>query len=61
MKKVLSFILGVVAIVALILGSAENPDGSCNLLWTLSCLGVSAASGWLLGKVNPELNPLKED
>ena len=54
MKKTLSFILGVVAIVALILGSAENPDGSCNLAWTLSWLAVSAAAGWAWWKLNPK-------
>lgn len=54
MKKTLSFILGVVAIVALILGSAENPDGSCNLAWTLSWLAVLAAAGWAWWKLNPK-------
>lgn len=61
MKKILETILGLVCVTALFLGCAENPDGSCNLLWTCSCLGVSAGSGWLMGKINPELNPHKED
>lgn len=55
MKKILETILSLVMVTALFLGCAENPDGSCNLAWTLGCLAVSAGSGWLLGKVNPEL------
>lgn len=61
MKKIFETILGLVCVTALFLECAENPDGSCNLAWTLGCLAVSAGSGWLLGKVNPELNPRKED
>ena len=60
MKKIFETILGLVCVTALFLGCAENPDGSCNLAWTLGCLAVSAVSGWLLGKINPELNPRKE-
>lgn len=54
MKKTLSFILGVVAIVALILGSAENPDGSCNLAWSITWLAVFAAAGWAWVKLNQQ-------
>lgn len=46
MKKLLSYILGLVCVTAIILAGAENPDGSCNVLWTLSCLGVAALSVW---------------
>lgn len=54
MKKFLSNLLALVAVVAIFLGCAENPDGSCNLSWTLSCLAVAAASGWGWSKLNPE-------
>lgn len=58
MKKIFSTILGLVAVMAIFLASAENPDGSCNLVWTLSCLAVVAASGWAWSKLNPDDNPL---
>ena len=54
MKKILSTILGLMCVFALFLGCAENPDGSVNLLWTLSCLAVSVCSGWAWAKLNPE-------
>lgn len=53
MKKVLETLLAFVGLVALVLGGAENPDGSCNLAWTLSCIAVVALCGWLYGKLNP--------
>lgn len=52
MKKTIETILALVCFIALILGCAENPDGSCNLLWTLSCLAVAGLSGWAFGKVS---------
>lgn len=58
MKKILSTILALVCLLAIVLGCAENPDGSCNLVWTLSCLAVAAASGWAWSKLNPDDNPI---
>lgn len=58
MKKILSNLLALVCIIAVVLGGAENLDGSCNFLWTISCLAVAAASGWAWSKLNPENNPL---
>ena len=54
MKKILSNVLAIICVFALFLGSAENPDGSCNLIWTLSCLAVSFSSGYAWAKLNPE-------
>lgn len=46
MKKFISALLGLVCLVAIMLAGAENPDGSCNVLWTLSCLGVAGLCGY---------------
>ena len=53
MKKALSTIVGLIGLTALLLGAAENPDGSCNVLWTLSCIGIFAVCGWAWSKMNP--------
>lgn len=53
MKKFLSTIAGLVGITALLLGAAENPDGSCNVLWTLSCLAIFAGCALIYSKLNP--------
>ena len=37
--------LGAIAVVAIILAGCENPDGSCNLLWSLTFLGIAGFSG----------------
>ena len=44
-KQITKAVLGIVCIVSIILAGAENPDGSCNLAWTLSFLGVALLSG----------------
>lgn len=54
MKKIIETLLAFVGIIALLLGGAENPDGSCNLLWTLSCLAIVAGCAWGYNKLNPE-------
>lgn len=41
MKKIFANFIGFLAIVALILGCGENPDGSVNFLWTASCFTTS--------------------
>lgn len=43
--KTLQKFLGAIAVVALILAGCENPDGSCNLLWSLTFLGIAGFSG----------------
>ena len=44
-KIILQSILGCACFAAIILAGAENPDGSCNLVWTLSFLAVAILSG----------------
>ncbi len=51
MKKILETTLGLICIFALVLGGAENPDGSCNFIWTISCLSVSGLCAWALTKL----------
>ena len=43
--KTLKKFLGAIAVVALILAGCENPDGSCNLLWSLTFIGIAGFSG----------------
>jgi hypothetical protein len=45
MKRIARTILGCVCFASIILAGAENPDGSCNILWTLSFLAVAVLSG----------------
>lgn len=51
MKKIAMAFLGILCVVAFILGCSEMEDGSINVLWTLSWLIVSFVSGWLFGVV----------
>lgn len=41
MKKFLAGVCAAIAVFAIVLMCAENPDGSCNLPWFLSCLAVA--------------------
>lgn len=43
--KTLKKFLGAIAITSIILAGCENPDGSCNLLWSLTFLGIAGFSG----------------
>ena len=54
MKKILSYILLILAVLSVVLMCAENQDGSINLLWTLGWLGVMVSSALLWQKLNPE-------
>ena len=51
MKKIFETILGLGCLFSLVLAGAEEPDGSCNLVWTLGFLALSALLGWLWSKV----------
>ena len=51
MKKALKTILAVACFSGIILAGCEEPDGSCNLIWTLSWLAVAVASGFGLKKM----------
>ena len=52
MRKFLEIIICLVFFLAVILAGAENPDGSCNLIWTLSCLAIAVLSAWAFNKVS---------
>lgn len=52
MKKILEIICGLSCLVCLVLAGGENPDGSCNLVWTLSFLALAVFFGWALGKLS---------
>lgn len=56
MKKLVSTLCCLVILLALVLGGAENPDGSCNLVWTGSWLAVAALAGWCLNKLEGKRN-----
>lgn len=45
MKRIAKTILGCACFAAIILAGAENPDGSCNLVWTLSFLAIALLCG----------------
>lgn len=45
MKKVLRTLAGIVCLVSIVLAGAEEPDGSCNLAWTLSWLASAFLTG----------------
>ena len=52
MRKFLEIVICLVFFLAVILAGAENPDGSCNLIWTLSCLAIASLSAWAFNKVS---------
>lgn len=52
MRKFLEIIICLVFFLAVILAGAENPDGSCNLIWTLSCLAIASLSAWAFNKLS---------
>ena len=52
MRKFFEIIICLVFFLAVILAGAENPDGSCNLIWTLSCLAIASLSAWAFNKVS---------
>lgn len=56
MKKILETLCCVVILLGLILGGAEKPDGSCDLLWTGSCLAIVFVAGWGLNKLEDKKN-----
>ena len=45
MKKILKSILAFVCLASVLLAGAENPDGSCNLGWTLGFMAIAVLSG----------------
>ena len=51
MKKIVKTIHADASFSGIILAGCEEPDGSCNLIWTLSWLAVAVASGFGLKKM----------
>ena len=51
MKKIVKTFLAVACVSGIILAGCENPDGSCNIIWTLSWLGVAVLSGLLIKRM----------
>jgi len=50
-QKLFKAVLTAACFTGIILAGAENPDGSCNLLWTLGWLAVVVVSGFGLKKM----------
>ena len=44
MKKIIKIILGCILFASIVLAGAENPDGSCNVPWTLYWMAVAVLS-----------------
>ena len=59
MRTFLEIIICLVFFLAVILAGAENPDGSCNLIWTLSCLAIACLSAWAFNKISEEHKTIK--
>ena len=51
MKKIVKTLLAVACVSGIILAGCENPDGSCNIIWTLGFLALAVASGYGLKKM----------
>lgn len=50
-QKIFKAVLTAACFTGIILAGAENPDGSCNLLWTLGWMAVAVASGFGIKKM----------
>lgn len=44
-KRITRAVLTALCLAGIVLAGAENQDGSCNLVWTLSWLAVATLSG----------------
>ena len=51
MKNVLKTILAVACFAGIILAGSEEPDGSCNIIWTLGWLSAAVLSAYGLKKM----------
>ena len=52
MKRAIKIILGCVCLASVILAGAENPDGSCNIIWTLGWMASAVVSGLVWGRLD---------
>ena len=46
MKKTVKVILAVACFAGIILAGCEEPDGSCNIIWTLGFIALSLVSAY---------------
>ena len=51
MKKALKSLLAAACFTGIILAGCEEPDGTCNLVWTLGWLAVAVSAGLGLKKM----------
>lgn len=51
MKRFFGNTCGLIAFLAIFLACGENEDGSCNLIWSLSCLGIAVVCVWIWNKL----------
>ena len=51
MKKTLKSVLAVACFAGIVLAGCENPDGSCNILWTLGFMALAALAAYGLKKM----------
>ena len=52
MRRLFKTILGCVCFASIILAGAENPDGSCNVIWTLGWMASAVVSGLIWGRLD---------
>ena len=52
MRTFLEIIICLVFFLAVILAGAETADGSCNFLWSLTCLAIAGLSAWAFNKIS---------
>ena len=51
MKKVLKTLFGCLCVASILLAGAENPDGSCNVIWTIGWIISAYVYAWLWKKM----------
>ena len=51
MKKTLKSVLAVACFAGIVLAGCENPDGSCNVVWTLGFMALAALAAYGLKKM----------
>ena len=51
MKKTLKSVLAVACFAGIVLAGCENPDGSCNIVWTLGFMALAALAAYGLKKM----------
>lgn len=56
MKKITKTILAVACFAGIILAGCEEPDGSCNIVWTLGWMALAVVAGIGLKKMEGRSN-----